>query len=84
LRINLSDRYVKSRPAAPAGERVDYADAIVPGMVLRVTEKGHKSFVLWARYPLQPKNPTRRRLGDYPVMSLDAARDKARAWLQLI
>jgi hypothetical protein len=53
-------------------------------MALRVTDRGHKSFVLRARYPPQPKNPTRRRLGGYPAMSLDRARDKARAWQEMI
>jgi integrase len=51
---------------------------------LRVTEKGHKSFVLVARYPSHPENPTRRALGDYGAMTLEEARWKAREWLQLI
>lgn len=84
MRVNLTDRYVKSRPAAPAGDRNDYADAIVPGLVLRVTDHGHKSFALRARYPLQPKNPTRRSLGDCGAITLDQARQKAREWLELI
>jgi integrase len=84
LRVNLTDRYIKTRPAAPKDERVDYADGIVPGLVLRVTDRGHKSFALRARYPLQPKNPTRRAIGDYGVVSLEQARQKAREWLELI
>lgn len=80
----LTDRYIKTRPPAPKGERVDHRDVLVPGLVLRVTDRGHKSFALRARYPLQPKNPTRRALGDYPALPLDQARDKARAWLELI
>ena len=55
-----------------------------PGLALRVTDVGHKSFVLIARYPLNPKNPTRRALGDYGAITLDRARDKARGWLALI
>jgi integrase len=51
---------------------------------LRVTEKGHKSFVLVARYPSHPENPTRRTLGDYGAMTLEGARCKAREWLELI
>lgn len=61
---NLTYRFIKSTKKAELGERDDYADAIVPGLVLRVTDRGHKSFVLRTRYPLQPKNPTRRALGD--------------------
>jgi integrase len=63
---------------------VDYPDALVPGLALRVTDAGHKSFVLIARYPLNPKNPTRRALGEYGAITLDQARDKARGWLGLI
>jgi integrase len=82
--VVLTDRYIKSRPAAAGGQRDDYADAIVPGLVLRLTDRGHKSFVVRARYPLRPKNPTRRRLGVYPVMTLEQARARAREWLEQI
>ncbi len=83
-KINLTDRFIASRKAAPAGCRQDYPDAIVPGLALRVTDRGHKSFVLVARYPSNPANPTRRALGDYGAVSLDKARAKARGWLELI
>jgi integrase len=83
-RKNLTDAFVKSRKPAPPGQRLDYADAIVPGLALRVTDRGHKSFVLIARYPLQPKNPTRRALGNYGAISLEQARQKARGWLELV
>ena len=56
----------------------------MPGLVLRVTDRGHKSFALRCRYPSHPDNPTRRALGDYGAMSLDDARQKARRWLELI
>src|SRR5215469_3524985 len=59
-RNKLTDRFIASRKNAPEGKRDDYQDAIVPGLALRVTDRGHKSFVLVARYP---SNPTRRMLG---------------------
>jgi integrase len=80
----LSDRFIKSCKPAPAGRRALYLDGIVPGMGLRVTDRGHKSFVLVARYPLQPKHPTPRALGAYGAMTLDQARQKARTWLEMI
>jgi integrase len=80
----LTDRFIKSRKAAPGGRRLDYPDAIVPGLALRVTDRGHKSFVLIGRFPLRPEHPTRRALGDYGVISLEQARQKAREWLELI
>jgi hypothetical protein len=83
-RKNLTDRFIKTREAAAAGQRRDYHDAIVPGLALRVTDRGHKSFVLIARYPMKPKDPSRRALGTYGAITLEQARDKARGWLELI
>ncbi len=83
-RTVLTDRFIKSRKPATVGARDDYADAIVPGLALRVTERGHRSFVLVARYPTNPKNPTRRALGEYGAITLDEARERARTWLGLI
>jgi hypothetical protein len=43
-RIVLSDRYITSPKRVPEpGRRVEYRDAIVPGLALRVTDKGHRS-----------------------------------------
>jgi integrase len=83
-RINLTDRFIDSEKRKPAHGRADYLDAIVPGLALRVTSKGHRCFVLVARYPIHPKNPTRRALGDYGEITLEDAREKARGWLALI
>ena len=64
--------------------RADFHDSIVPGLALRVTSQGHRSFVLIARFPLNPRNPTRRALGAYGAITLDRAREKARTWLDLV
>jgi integrase len=71
----LDDRFIKSPNRVPATGRKDYQDALVPGLALRVTTAGHRSFVLVARYPLHPKHPTRRALGDCytPPLSKDPA-----------
>jgi integrase len=83
-RQNLTERFVNSRRHAPPGKRDDYPDAIVPGLALRVTDRGHKSFVLVTRYPSNPIHPTRRALGDVGAITLEQARQKARGWLELI
>jgi hypothetical protein len=83
-RTVLTDRFIDSEKRNPAKGRADYPDALVPGLALRVTEAGHKSFVLIARYPLNPKNPTRRALGELGKLTLEQAREKARVWLALI
>jgi hypothetical protein len=81
----LTTRKIQSNKLKAAlATRVEYRDKIVSGLALRVTDRGHKSFVLIARYPSHPKNPTRRALGDPSRITLDDAREKARHWLALI
>ena len=51
----LSPKGSSDRPAASEDWAKDWPDAIVPGLALRVTEADHRSFVMIARYPLQPE-----------------------------
>jgi Arm DNA-binding domain len=83
-RKTLTDKLLKSLKPAATDTRDDYWDAIVPGLGVRVTETGRASFVLMTRYPRNPKNPTRRALGEYGAITLDDARQKARKWLEWI
>ena len=81
MKTALTDRAIKAmRKAAKA---YDVHDAVVPGLGLRVLPSGVKSFVLVARYP-GSSNPTRRSLGQYGALTLEAARAKARTWLELV
>ena len=75
---------VASKKIVPTSGRKDYLDALVPGLALRVTQAGHKSYVLIARYPSHPTNPTRRALGEHGVISLEQAREQARIWIALV
>jgi integrase len=83
-KVTLTERFVTSPKRVPRAGRTDAHDAVVPGLALRTTSNGHRSFVLIARYPLKPKNPTRRTLGEYGTLTLEQAREKAREWLALI
>jgi hypothetical protein len=47
----LTDRTINALQPAPAGKRRIVWDALVPGLAVRVTEKGVKTFVLVTRYP---------------------------------
>jgi integrase len=82
---SLTDRALKALENAPAaaGKTYDVRDGIVPGLCARVMPSGARTFVLVARYP-GSNNPTRRSLGSYGELTLEAAREKARAWLALI
>jgi integrase len=79
----LNDRIVKALKPAPKGQRYDVSDSVLPGLAVRVTEAGTKTFVLVARFPGSP-NPTRRALGEYGTLTLENARQKGRDWLALI
>ena len=80
----LNDRTLKSlKPAAQGEGTYDQMDALVPGFGVRVSEAGRKTFMLAARYPGGPFY-ARRALGIYGAMSLEKARTKAKAWLELI
>jgi integrase len=77
----LTDRAIKGmRVAAKA---YDVHDAIVPGLSLNVLPSGLKRFVLLTRFP-GARHPTRRALGAYGALTLEAARVKARTWLELV
>ena len=47
----LNDRIIRAIKPAPAGKRHEVWDALVPGLGLRTTETGAKTFVLATRYP---------------------------------
>ena len=79
----LTDRGIRAIPAAARGKRKIIWDALCPGLGIRVTDQGTKSYVLVVRYPGSP-HPTPRSLGTYGTLTLEAARIKAREWLALI
>jgi integrase len=76
----LTDRTIAAvKPASPGKRRLLW-DAVVPGLALRVTDRGSRSFVLVVRYP-GTRYPTPRSLGTVGAISLAEARDTAREWL---
>jgi integrase len=77
----LTDRKLKS--LRRRGSRYDIMDSEVRGFGLRVSEAGQKTFILIARYPGSP-NPTRRAIGEYPSLTLEKARERARHWRDLV
>jgi integrase len=79
----LTDRGIRSLKPADSGKRYEIMDGIVPGFGIRVTEKAAKTFILVARYPGYA-HPTRRALGEFGALTLEQARVRARAWLELI
>ena len=71
-----------------AGKRIEVSDALIPGLSLRITEAGKKSWSVTYRVAGRGDGGNRgalRRmtLGAYPLVDVKAARDKAAAALDL-
>src|SRR5262249_42355136 len=81
MKRTLTDKLLKA--LKPKAERYEIMDDNTRGMGIRVTEKGVKTFILITRFPGH-RTPTRRSLGEYPIVSLEAARETARAWKVLV
>lgn len=79
-KIYFTDRMLKALKPAPAGERTEIYDAGVPGLMVRVTDKGSKSYAVNARWA---GKAAKRTIGSVDRVSLKDARETARAWLEL-
>jgi integrase len=82
-RVSLTDTRIRALKPAQADQRYEVLDAIVPGLIVRVTDTGKRTLMLKTRFP-GSRHPTRRAIGEYGAITLDAARQKARAWHELI
>ena len=72
----LTDKQIEKAKPAPQDKRYILWDALMPSMGLRVTDKGHKSFLVQRRVNGRMVKLT---LGEYPAVSLAEAREKAQA-----
>lgn len=78
MRETLTDQKVRNLKPPERGRR-DTWDALVPGLSLRVTSTGAKS---WTAVGRVRGRVVRHTLGSWPVLSLAEARDKARESLR--
>lgn len=72
--IRLTERSVASA-AALAGQRLELFDQVTPGLILRVTDQGRKTWVV--RYRTQDGRQPRLTLGTHPGLTLATARERA-------
>jgi integrase len=81
MRVLLTDRFVAG--VRPSAQRADYFDEKVVGLALRVSATGHKA---WSVHLTSPRDGRRIRhsLGNYPVVTLAAARGLAIAARQQV
>jgi len=76
-KVALTDRSLQALKQAPPGKRITVWDARMPGLAVRVTDRGKRSFYAVRRRAGQTA-PTWTLLGSYPVMSLADAREAGR------
>jgi len=74
-RIKFNDRVLRALPNPPIGERVEYLDADVTGLRLRVSSSGVKTFTLLRRTKHGP--PERLTLGRFDEIKCEQARTEA-------
>ena len=79
-RATLTDVMVR-RIRPPARGQVEHWDVVIPGLAVRVTENGRKSWVLMTRLRGELLRYT---IGTYPTVGLAKARELARSALHLI
>jgi hypothetical protein len=80
----LTDPFVRNLKPAAAGQRYAVSDAVVPGLRVRITDKGTKTFILWRRINRKDKSASALALGTVGQLTLAEARAKAREWIELI
>jgi len=79
----LTAKLLENLKPAPPGERYSINDALVPGLAVRVTDRGVRSFVMAKRWPGGSPHSTARTLGRVGAMKLTDAREKAIDWIKL-
>lgn len=79
-RIKLTDKRVEAAEAAPEGQRVHLWDDTKRGLALRISDKGHKSWIVMKR-PKGSAKVKRITLGAYPAVTLARARELAKPYL---
>ena len=72
--INLTKKTLDELPLPPDGKRVFYRDSVIPGLGVRVTSKGVKTFIVYRKVEGKPQRTT---LGRYPTTKIAQARKKA-------
>jgi integrase len=73
-RIQITDRFLRSLKPPPPGKRSEIVDQVQPGLRLRVSETGVKTWSIQRRVNGRKRRFT---LGTYPALSLSEARARA-------
>src|SRR5215204_3244192 len=74
-RLSLTSKLVDNAPLPRHRKSAEYFDQRMPGLVLRVSARGTKSWNAINRHHGRARRPT---IGRYPIITLDDARARAR------
>ncbi|MCK5364641.1 MAG: site-specific integrase, partial [Gammaproteobacteria bacterium] len=72
--LNFTKKALDTLPLPAAGKRAFYRDSAIPGLGIRVTSKGVKTFIVYRKVDGKPQRTT---LGRYPATKIAQARKKA-------
>jgi integrase len=72
--VNFTKKALDSLPLPESGQRATYRDTKTPGLQVRVTATGVKTFTVFRRVNGKPERVT---LGRYPDLTIEQARKKA-------
>ncbi len=84
MRRKLTDSYVRGLPRAEPGRRYSVWDTECRGMLVRVTDTGHKTLMYASRGFAGSRNPVRRAIGEHGKVLCEPAREIARSWAVLL
>lgn len=74
--VRFTDKWIQSKALVPAEGRVEFVDGLCPGLHLRVTCFGRRTFSVMFRIN---GRLTRRTIGSYPIVTIQNARATALA-----
>ncbi|MDP3842538.1 MAG: site-specific integrase [Oxalobacteraceae bacterium] len=74
--LNFTKDALEKLPLPAAGQRVEYYDAKVPGLCVRVSSTGAKAFAV-VRWIKDSSKPERVTIGRFPAVTIEQARRKA-------
>lgn len=79
MKIKLTKSYIDSSPV----KEHDYNiwDTLIPGLFVVVYSSGRKSF--YCQFRLKNKKQKKAKIGDFPAVLLEDAREKAQKWLAI-
>lgn len=79
MKIKLTKSYIDNSPVAE--QNYNIWDTLIPGLFVMVYTNGRKSF--YCQFRLKNKKQKKAKIGDFPAVLLEDARETAKKWLAI-